>query len=528
MKNTKKLKGIKLLSILVVVLMLTVYFIPEKATTEVNASSNGNWFTTRGNNIVDQNGNVVWLTGINWFGYNTGTGVFDGVWSVNMEEALQGMADRGFNLLRLPISTQLLYEWKNGIYPEANVNDFVNPELVGMNSLEIFDYAFELCQQVGMKVMVDIHSPHTHAMGHIHPLWYNEEYTTEIYFETLEWLTERFKDNDTLIAIDLANEPHGNPNETELFSKWDDSTDENNWKHAAETAGKKILAINPNLLIVVEGNYVYPKEGYDYTARDTVYGAPSKYHFTWWGGNLRGVKDYPIDLGDGQAQLVYSPHDYGPLVHKQSWFYDGFNKETLYNDVWRDNWAYIHEEEIAPLLIGEWGGFMDGGPNELWMESLRDYMIENRIHHTFWCYNANSGDTGGLVTHDFKTWEEEKYALVKPALWQDSNGKFIGLDQNIPLGANGISLSQHFDGVTPPPTPTPTKSPEIVLGDLNNDGVINTIDLSIMQRYLLEIIDEFPTPHPAKSVADVNGDGLINTADYILMSRYVLNIIDSL
>ena len=29
--------------------------------------------------IVDKNGNPVWITGINWFGFNTGTGIFDGV-----------------------------------------------------------------------------------------------------------------------------------------------------------------------------------------------------------------------------------------------------------------------------------------------------------------------------------------------------------------------------------------------------------------------------------------------------------------
>ena len=33
------------------------------------------------------------------------------------------------------------------------------------------------------------------------------------------------------------------------------------------------------------------------------------------GGNFRGVRDYPIDLGKYKSQLVYSPHDYGPLVY---------------------------------------------------------------------------------------------------------------------------------------------------------------------------------------------------------------------
>jgi len=43
---------------------------------------------------------------------------------------------------------------------------------------------------------------------------------------------------------------------------------------------------------VVEGVEVYPKPGYDYTAVDE-WGKESKYFYNWWGGNLRGVRDYP-------------------------------------------------------------------------------------------------------------------------------------------------------------------------------------------------------------------------------------------
>ena len=38
--------------------------------------------------IVDMNGNPVWMTGCNWFGYNVTTQCFDGVWSRNMHEML--------------------------------------------------------------------------------------------------------------------------------------------------------------------------------------------------------------------------------------------------------------------------------------------------------------------------------------------------------------------------------------------------------------------------------------------------------
>ena len=66
--------------------------------------------------------------------------------------------------------------------------------------------------------------------------------------------------------------------------------------------------------------------------------------------------DYPVNLGANQDQLVYSPHDYGPLVFDQPWFQKAFDKASLTNDVWRPNWLYIHEQGTAPLLIGEWGG----------------------------------------------------------------------------------------------------------------------------------------------------------------------------
>ncbi|WP_172406026.1 cellulase family glycosylhydrolase [Acetivibrio mesophilus] len=527
-----KLKRIRALLLIFAILTVTLLpFISFRGPTIAADPNNDDWLHVEGNKIVDMYGNQVWLTGCNWFGFNTGTNVFDGVWSCNMREAIQGMADRGINFLRIPISTELLYQWSQGVYPSANVNDFVNPELDGMNSLELFDFAVQSCKESGIKIMVDIHSPSTDAMGHIYPVWYDGTFTTEIWISTLEWLTERYKNDDTILALDLKNEPHGTPGTTPM-AKWDGSTDLNNWKHAAQTCAERILAINPNILIVVEGVEVYPKPGYDYTAVDE-WGKESKYFYNWWGGNLRGVRDYPINLGKYQKQLVYSPHDYGPLVHKQPWFYEGFNKETLYNDCWRDNWAYIHEENIAPLLMGEWGGFMDGGDNEKWMKALREYMIENKIAHTFWCYNANSGDTGGLVYHDFITWDEEKYALLKPALWQTSEGKFIGLDHQIPLGSNGITVTEYYGGHIPEtsptttitPLPTPSSSPEIEKGDVNADGKVNSTDITWIKRFLLKIIEDFPAP-TGRQAADMNNDGKINSTDMSILRRKILKMIE--
>lgn len=397
------------------------------------------WLYTDGSKIFDKDGKQVWLTGVNWFGYNTGTNIFDGVWACELDSTIAEIANRGFNLLRVPISSELLLDWEKGVYPEPCYNDYVNPNLAGMNSLEIFDHVISECKKNGIKIMMDIHCA-TNAAAHYYPVWFTSDLSEKQYLESLRWLANRYADDDTIIAIDLKNEPHGKANDT-VRAIWNDSEDQYNWKYVATKAANVVLKENPNLLIVVEGIEIYPmdlKNNSDFHSTNF-----KEYYGTWWGGNLRGVKDFPIDLGRYQNKLVYSPHDYGPSVFMQDWFQGSYTMDSLYKDCWHDNWFYIQEENIAPLLIGEWGGFMTE-PNLTWMTYLRDFIIKNKINHTFWCFNANSGDTGGLVLHDFTTWDEEKYAFVKKALWQ-SGGIFVGLDHDIPLGKNGISLSQYND-----------------------------------------------------------------------------------
>lgn len=392
------------------------------------------WLHTDGNRILDKNGKQVWLTGVNWFGYNTGTNTFDGLWNSQMRGTVKAIADHGFNLIRVPISAELLNQWSNGEYPKANFNSASNPEMNDMNSLQIFDYFLKLAEENGMKVMPDIHSAETNAMGHNVNLWFTDRISLDDYYSALEWLANRYKDNDTIIAIDLKNEPHGKPYEGSGAAIWNDSTDKNNWKYTAEQAASKILAKNSNVLIMIEGTEIYSKNNGSYSSTNDA-----DYYFNWWGGNLRGVKDYPVDLGEYQNKVVYSPHDYGPTVYEQPWFAGGFDYNSLIDDCWQDNWLYIHKDNIAPLLIGEWGGFMKE-PNLKWMTCMRTLIGEYHLNHTFWCYNANSGDTGGLVLDDFTTWDTEKYNFVKEVLWQE-NGKFVGLDHAIPLGENGISVS---------------------------------------------------------------------------------------
>ena len=95
------------------------------------------------------------------------------------------------------------------------------------------------------------------------------------------------------------------------------------------------------------------------------------------------------------------------------------------------------------------------------MTALRDLIVEEGLHQTFWVINPNSGDTGGLLLDDWRTWDETKYNLLKPALWQFNN-KFVSLDHQVRLGGDGsttgISLAERYSGgpvdTTAPTVPT--------------------------------------------------------------------------
>ena len=530
------------------------------------------WLHVENGKVVDEAGHEVWMTGVNWFGYNVGSQIFDGAWSANVNHCLDLIADHGFNLLRVPMSTEILLQWKNGDPdPIIKLNEYENPELtvegiVGgtpMYSFDIWNKVVGWCKEKGIKIMMDIHCATTNAAGHNYALWYDSNFSMDDWLTALSWFSEYYKNDDTIIAIDLKNEPHGKTDDG-IFAKWDGSSDDNNWRYAAERGANACLKENPHLLIMVEGIEVYPKfeEGESWASHSVDYTRYpwSPYHGAWWGANFRGAKDYPVNLGEYQSQLVYSPHDYGPLVWEQDWFHlEGtkpnftsykFDRESLLDEYWRDTWAYLVEDGIAPLLMGEWGGFIDkendpSGANTHWLTTLRDYMIDMHIHHTFWCFNENSSDTGGLMYDNFQKWDDEKYEFVKPALWQDENGVFISLDHKYKMGAYGQSLSDYYGGgtTTKPAVTTTTatttsttattttttstsdpKPGKYELGDLNLDGDVTVGDAVLLARAAggdstLVLKSE------GLANADCDNNGTIDAKDLTLLLQYITGII---
>jgi len=130
----------------------------------------------------------------------------------------------------------------------------------------------------------------------------------------------------------------------------------------------------------------------------------------FYGENLRGVRSAPVKLKVAN-KLAYSPHSYGPQVYMQSYFQDPSFPNNM-PAIWDDHYGYIRNQSGAAVVVGEWGGNIEG-KNGIWMNAFVNYLKSKKMTDNFlWCLNPNSGDTGGLLANDWVTPIQNKLDLL--------------------------------------------------------------------------------------------------------------------
>ncbi len=227
---------------------------------------------------------------------------------------------------------------------------------------------------------------------------------------------------DNIFGIDIYNEPHD--------YTWAE------WKSLTEQAFAAINAINPNILLVVEGIGTTPgvQDGSPTTFTQEPHGNVATNPN--WGENLFSQNTTPLAVP--KDRLVFSPHTYGPSVFVQKMFMDpaqtactGLEGDaagdldcrivinpTLLRSGWEEHFGYLKQQGFA-IVVGEFGGNMDwplGQANlrdrarwshittnvdQQWQDAFVDYMVEKDIEGCYWSINPESGDTAGWYGHAY-------------------------------------------------------------------------------------------------------------------------------
>lgn len=355
----------------------------------------GYWHTD-GTRIVDAAGETVHLAGVNWYGMDDSRWVPAGLDAQRYTTIMDEVKLLGYNTIRLLFSNELIER-----NPVVHGGVGANPQFRGVHALQVLDAIIAYAQQIGLKIVLDDHhSAAPRPMGvndSYEPLWHTPNYPESAWIGDWQALARRYLNNDAVVGFDLRNEPHtggSGPWNVNAYlhqgATWgpyhgvdDPATD---WRLAAERAGNAVLAVNPHLLIFVEGVQMYPDAA-----------APNGVDVSWWGGLLTPVKKYPVVL-NVPNQLVYEVHQYGPRKAAMPWFKDLSYAAQLH--AWHAQWSFVLDNPrglyAAPVWLGEFGTCTDDpacvkgqAPQARWLRDILHFL--RNYPQVAWSFFALNG-----------------------------------------------------------------------------------------------------------------------------------------
>jgi endoglucanase len=358
------------------------------ATTNAHASLPALPLHTSGRWIVDTTGKRVKLAGVNWYGADELDHVPSGLQCQSADAIAAHIAADGFNVVRLPWSTDAWDHHYAHTVPAIAVA--ANPQLRGANARQVLDAVIAALDRHGLMVILDNHVGHadwccSNTDGNAlwwesydparPPRWRDRTPHGKLHFfqqGQARWLrawrriagrysTTGLHPHRNVIGADLRNEPRSDTT-LGLRITWraGDIAPWVDWPRAARIAGNAVLHANPRLLVVVEG--------IDYAT------------------DLRGAGLRPIHLSRAH-RLVYSAHDY-------AWFHPSAQQvDRDLGAAW--GWLLIqHRSWTTPVWVGEYGschpddsGCADGA----WLSAIRSYLAAGDLDWSYWAINGTGG-----------------------------------------------------------------------------------------------------------------------------------------
>ncbi|RYF08132.1 MAG: hypothetical protein EOO40_08025, partial [Deltaproteobacteria bacterium] len=420
--------------------------------------------------LVDGSGKTVSLHGFNWFGFNNGGTMVDGVWggpAVGLDFATVAYRQQllGFNAVRLPFSFKDLLN----LTPRNFTQDCTLP-----SKQDVAKSVLSASQSLPSSIPDQV-APPIRPTGRC-----NDYLPNDSVWNRYKWVVNFYTHNGFYVLVD--NHFREDQSALEDSNAW-----ATNWARlVAELAEDPITKSHMFVDLLNEpDNYGLRWEAANgkpgladlyIKAMDAIQAvAPGTVFFTEgtgqgglqanWGDGFAtdpravqsmGLSDaspfFKAVLSKGYAaQVVMAPHVYGPAVSTNTRDATG---EGLFNRL-STSFGYLTKQGFCsgntchrfPVAVGEFGSKFTEANDVAAMKDISTYLRNTGDaadgRHTaidawfYWSWNANSGDTGGLIGDDWVTLQWTKLNYLKE----------LGLKPFSNAGGTGLPSS------TPAPTP---------------------------------------------------------------------------
>jgi aryl-phospho-beta-D-glucosidase BglC (GH1 family) len=382
------------------------------------------------------------LKGFSWFGFNTGNTMVEGLWgrtalSTDFATVVYRQQLLGFNAVRLPFSFKDLFSSvpprrydvacvavrdldiaKSNLLPgdtlpktlpkrqreEPYQGSICNSYLPNDSTLQRFLWTVKFYADNGFKVLIDDHyEDHTVK---IDPNLWITRWTTLV-----QYLVQDANTRDH-VMFDLLNEPDS------FGLKWEDQGNQPGMTTLYLRAMDAIDAIHPRSVFFIEGcgqSAIYANWGDGFATNAALIAQHKLSNPTAF---FKALKYKPY-----RERVVISPHVYGRDVTHANAALEG---KELWQRLSR-SFGYLNQTGfqgmLFPVAIGEFGSLFTNPRDAQTMVDLARYLrnegpAKDYQHRPidmwfYWDWNPTSGDTGGLVQHDWETLEIHKIAFLR-------------------------------------------------------------------------------------------------------------------
>lgn len=328
------------------------------------------WFSTLGAQIVDQSGNPVRICSVGWSWYGGPQFGPNSLNYLSYKQMFSALVNASINCIRIGVAMCSIN--RDDPFPAGSIDFSQNPDLQGKNFNEALQTVITYGRSVGLRFIIDWHNCEgTGTNNGVQPgngLWYDlggasnntdgagnpGTITQDTYFALQTKLAQMFLNNDGLIGVDLLNEPGFGRNPGCTWGGYVEANGETgvvgsdrDIRQAYQTAGDRLHATNPNLLVICEGVEDYAGQG----SSDKY--APE--------GAVQAAQGWPVQLSTPN-KLIYSGHIYpnevgGANPDSGTGFWQRLTREF--------GWLYTNNQG-PPYWVGEMGDNMrttDGQTN---------------------------------------------------------------------------------------------------------------------------------------------------------------------
>ncbi|DBB06710.1 TPA: hypothetical protein ACH3X1_012211 [Trebouxia sp. C0004] len=415
--------------------------------------------TTSNGQITDYNGNVILFKGLNWFGFDDGNTGPDGLWagSNSLTQDFANIMLRikalGFNAVRLPFSFKDLnspmkaFGRSCSFVSGSDLAASTVPGGTNVASGAVFPSLSEppqRTQTLGVcSDYLDVGTTFNRLVYVVKLLTHNGFYVlldnqfnldTTVLDNQNQWLSDwvtllkavaQDSVSSQMLMIDVLNEP-------DVFGvRWEAANGKPGYANLCIQLMDAVHSIVPGALFFVEGTGQYAP-GYDGLAFNYGDGlASSSAAFN----EYRGISDAGLFFEQVLSkpylsQVVAAPHVYPPSISEA---HDKFTGSGLFNRL-SLSFGYLNKQGYCsrsnphnchqfPVVIGETGTTFALQADQQQMADFALYLNNqgagndgqhNPISSWFWwAWNANSGDTGGIVEADWTTinWTKINYMI---------------------------------------------------------------------------------------------------------------------